>query len=104
MSDVSLGGGKGNAAPSKEEQKQKMIYLNIPSAIMMILDLGDSKNIKKYSEPIISNIKQSFTNKEIRKILCTMFGIKTAKKFKVQKPVEFEIVTGLFGDIWGLKK
>lgn len=104
MTDVSLGGGKTNAAPSKGEQKQKMIYLNIPTAVSMILDLGDSKNIKKYSDPIVANIKQSYSNKELRKVLCVMFGVKTARKFKALKPKEFEIVTGLFGDIWGLKK
>jgi hypothetical protein len=81
-----------------------MIYLNIPSAIMMILDLGDSQNIKKYSDPIVANIKQSFTNKELRKVLCQMFGVKSARKFEKLKPLEFKIVTGLFGDIWGLKK
>ena len=41
MADVSLGGG------SKEEslEKQKLIYLNIPTAILMLIDLKDSKNI-----------------------------------------------------------
>jgi len=104
MSDVSLGGGKKNAGATPEQQKQKMIYLDIPTAITMILELGDSKNIKKFSDPIVANIKQAFTNRELRKVLCLMFGVKTARKFKKLKPQEFEIVTGLFGDIWGLKK
>ena len=104
MTDVSLGGGgKKNAGATPEQQKQKMIYLDIPTAILMIIELGDSKNIKKFSEPIIASIKQSMTNKEIRKILCLMFGVKTARKFKKLKPQEFEIITGIFGDIWGLK-
>jgi len=103
MNDVSLGGAPKQQAPTGQE-KQKMIYLNIPTAISMIIELGDSKNIKKYSDPIVTNIKQSMTNKELRKILCLMFGVKTAKKFKKFKLQEFEIVTNLFGDIWGLKK
>ncbi len=100
MADVSLGGKKETTIP----EKQKMIYLNIPTAITLIIELGDSKNIKKYSDPIIASIKQSFSNRELRKVLCTMFGEKTARKFKVNKPEEFEILTKLFGDIWGLKK
>ena len=104
MTDVSLGGAKSKTAPLKGEQKQKMIYLDIPTAITMILELGDSKNIKKYADPIVANIKQSFPSKELRKVLCLMFGVKTARKFKKLKPKEFEIVTNLFGDIWGLKK
>ncbi len=103
MSDVSLGGAPKQQVPTGQ-QKQKMIYLNIPTAISMIIELGDSKNIKKYSDPIVSNIKQSMTNKQLRKILCLMFGVKTARKFKKLKPQEFEIITNLFGDIWGLKK
>jgi hypothetical protein len=104
MSDVSLGGAKKQKQVPENEIKQKMIYLNIPTAISLILELGDSKNIKKYSDPIVANIKQSLTNKEIKKILCTIFGVKTAKKFAKLKPKEFEIVTTLFGDVWGLKK
>jgi hypothetical protein len=104
MTDVSLGGGKKNAGATPEQQKQKMIYLDIPTAITMIIELGDSKNIKKYSDPIIANIKKSMNNKELKKILCLMFGVKTAKKFQKLKPQEFEIMTGTFGDIWGLKK
>jgi hypothetical protein len=103
MTEVSLGGGNKKASATPEQQKQKMIYLDIPTAIVMIIELGDSKNIKKFSDPIIANIKQSLTNKEIRKILCTMFGVKTARKFKKLKPQEFEIVTAIFGDVWGLK-
>ncbi len=104
MTDVSLGGGKKNTGATPEQQKQKMIYLDIPTAITMILELGDSKNIKKYADPIVSNIKQAFPSKQLRKVLCTMFGVKSARKFKKLKPQEFEIVTNLFGDIWGLKK
>lgn len=100
MSDVSLGGAKKEVTT----ESQKMIYLNIPSAIMLIIDLADSQNIKKYSEPIIQNIKQALSNKELRKILCEMFGMKTAKKFRDKKPVEFKFVTDMFGDIWGLNE
>jgi len=103
MNDVSLGGGPKQGTKT-ETTKQKMIYLDIPTAITMIIELGDSKNIKKYADPIITSMKQSLTNKELRKILCTMFGVPTAKKFKVLKPQEFEILTIMFGDIWGLKK
>ena len=103
MTDVSLGGGKTNTAPPEAgQQKEKMIYLNIPTAILMIIELGDSKNIKKFADPIIRNIKQSLTNREIRKILCAMFSVKTARKFKLNKPQEFEILTQMFGDVWGL--
>jgi len=97
MANVSLGG----APKPAGTETQKMIYLNIPSAIMMIIDLADSQNISKYSVPIIQNIKQSLSNKEIKKILCAMFGVKTAKKFRDQKPVEFKVITDIFGDIWG---
>ena len=102
MSNVSLGGQK-NVNVSKEQTKQKMIYLNIPTAIIMVLELGDSKNIKKYADPIISSIKQSLSNKELRKIICPIFGVKTARKFRKMKSQEFELVTKIFGDIWGLK-
>jgi hypothetical protein len=97
MADVSLGG-KQEATP----ETQKMIYLNIPTAIMMIIELGDSKNIKKYSDPMIDSIKKSTSNKELRKILCSIVGVKSAKKLKSLKPAEFQILTNLFGDIWGL--
>jgi len=104
MSDVSLGGSKPKTMKADEQTKQKMIYLNIPTALMMIIELGDSKNIKKYADPIIQSIKQSSNNKELRKLVCQMFGVPTAKKFKKFKPKEFEIMTTLIGDIWGLKK
>lgn len=100
MTDVSLGGAPKVATP----ETQKMIYLNIPSAIMMIIDLADSQNIAKYSVPIIQNIKQSISNKELRKILCGMFGIKSSRKFRDQKPNEFKVMTDIFGDIWGLNE
>jgi len=102
MADVSLGGGKKNTTEADGQQKQKMIYLNIPTAIIMLIELGDSKNIKKFADPIVANIKQALTHKEIRKILCEMFGVKTARKFKLNKPTEFEGLTKMFGDIWGL--
>lgn len=99
--NVSLGGKpKGDVVP----EKQKMIYLNVPTAISMIVELGDSKNIKKYADPIIASMKQSLTNKELSKILCGLFGVKTNKKFSKTKPVEFKMMTDIFGDIWGLKK
>ena len=97
MADVSLGG----KPVVPEQAKQKMIYLNIPTAISMIIELGDSKNIKKYSDPIIAEIKKSMSNKELRKLLCLLFGVKTAKKFKRLKPQEFQIVTNIFGNVWG---
>lgn len=99
MADVSLGGSKTNAVP----EKQKLIYIGIPSAILMIIELGDSKNIKKYADAIIGSIKQSISNKELRKILCEMFGVKSARKLKETKPKEFEILTNLFGNIWGIE-
>ncbi len=100
MADVSLGGAPKDA-PAPE--KQKLIYINIPTAVMMIIELGDSKNIKKYADPIIKTIKDSTPNRELKKILCLMFGVKTAKKFKRLKPQEFKIITNIFGDIWGLR-
>ena len=100
--DVSLGGKKSSG--DLTQSKQKMIYLNVPTAISMIIELGDSKNIKKYADPIIASMKQSLTNKELSKVLCTMFGVKTNKKFSKTKPNEFKMMTDIFGDIWGLKK
>jgi hypothetical protein len=99
MSDVSLGGSKKTeAAP----ETKKMIYLNIPTAIMMIIELADSQNIKKYSVPMIKSIKESVSNKELRKILCGIMGVKSARKLRDLKPAEFNVLTQLFGDVWGL--
>lgn len=97
MADVSLGG-----KPEATPETQKMIYLNIPTAIMMIIELGDSQNIKKYSEPMIDSIKKSISNKELRKILCSLMGVKSARKLRDLKPNEFRVLTILFGDVWGL--
>jgi len=99
MAEVSLGGKPKNEEPAKE----KMIYLNIPTAVLMIIELGDSKNIKKFADPIVKTIKDSMTNKELRKLLCQMFGVKTAKKFKKFKLQEFNVLTNIFGDVWGLR-
>ncbi len=98
MADVSLGGKKEPVG----EQPQKMIYIPIPAAIVMIIELADSKQIQKYSAPFVKTIKKSTTNKELSKILCQIFGVKTARKFKATKPKEFQAMTILFGDIWGL--
>lgn len=100
MADVSLGGG-GDKTPAPETKK--MIYLNIPTAVMMIIELGDSKNIKKYADPMLDSIKKSISNKELRKILCGIVGVKSARKLKDLKPREFDLLTQLFGDIWGLQ-
>ncbi len=98
MSDISLGGGSKEKVP----ETKKMIYLNIPTAILMILELGDSKNIKKYADPIIDSIKKSLTNKELSRVICGMFGVKSARKFKKLKPNEFTVMSNIFGNIWGL--
>lgn len=99
MSDVNLGGGN---KKSGEPQKQKLLYIGIPTAIQMIIELSDSKSIKKYSDPIVADLKKSFSNKELRKMICPLFGVKTSKKFKSTRPVQFERMTEIFGDIWGL--
>jgi hypothetical protein len=42
------------------------------------------------------------SNKDIRKILCAIMGVKSARKLRDMKPQEFKVLTMLFGDVWGL--
>ena len=104
MSDVNLGSSSQAPAIPKQE-KQKMIYMGIPSALLFITEARGFVSMKKYSDAMIQSIKGSLTPIEIRKTILLTFGVKTVKKMQRLKSKEFDIFTEVFGkEIWGLQE
>jgi len=103
MSDVNLGASSNKTVEPKQE-KQKMIYMNIPSGLLFIIESKGLDPMKKYSDAISQSIKQSLSNIEIRKTILQAFGVKTVKKMQRLKSKEYDIFTEVFGkEIWGLQ-
>ncbi len=104
MTEVNLGSSSNTPKNDPNQKKQKMIYMNIPSGLVFIIDAQGLETMKKYSDAIIKSIKDSLSNVEIRKTILQTFGVKTVKKMKRLKINEYNIFTKVFGiKIWGLQ-
>jgi len=101
MSNVDLGGsGGGNKGPAKE----RMIYMNLATTIVIMSLLKDNSEMgNNIVDALKNNITSSFTNKDIRKASCAAYGVKTSRKMKKERRKEFDIISSIFGEkIWGL--
>jgi len=95
---VDLGGTEKGAPP----QKQKMIYFGIPTTIAMMMDIYTYEPAKRYVDAMKQTLLSSVSLKELRKEICTMFGMKSMRKLKKQRENQAKILTAIFGDrIWG---
>jgi len=104
MANVDLGQDMNKGLPKTEEdlKKQKMIYMNIPTVTMLLLDIKDYANCRRYVKALVQSIRNSMSKRELRKELFKTFGVKTLKKMKALKPKEFELLKQVYGDdIWG---
>jgi hypothetical protein len=83
------------------QKKQKVIYLGIPTTIMLMIDIMDCPNCHKYIEALSKSIRSALTNKELRKEIFDMVGVRTVKKMRLLKMKEMALLTSLFDeDIW----
>jgi len=100
MGSVDLGGSGGS---NKTPAKEKMIYMNLTTTIIIMNLLQDTDDVgKEIVKALKANISQSFTNKEIRKAACSGYGVNTARKMKKLKREQFDGLSKIFGEsIWG---
>lgn len=97
MADVDLSG-----KPAEPEQKTKMIYLNIPTALVFIFDCWEYPKAQRFALAMKESIDSALTKKEIRKTILSLFGIKTVQKLKKAKHPAYKIFAEVFGpDLWG---
>jgi len=93
---------KGTPKTAEELQKQKMIYMNIPTVTMLMIDIKDYPNCRRYVKAFVQSIRNSMSKRELRKELFKTFGVKTLKKMQRLKPKELELLKEIYGDdIWG---
>ena len=102
MSNVDLGGSLNKTVP---QEKQKMIYMSIPTSLVFIADAMQFEPMQKYADAIAQSIKSSLTNVEIRKSILQVSGVKTVKKMQRLRKDHYDLFTKVFGEeIWGLQK
>lgn len=92
-----------NGSPTvQEEQKQKLIYFNIPTALVFINDCNEYPKAEKFINAMKQAILSSLTKKEIRQEILKIAGLKTVKKLRdLNRPV-YDMFGKVFGtDIWG---
>ena len=99
MSKVDLNGKKDEKVEKKEgkTEKQKLIYMNIPTALMFIMDNYECPNAGKYIGAISKSISSTIEPDELRDIIYTTFGRRSEKHMKEYNPKEYEILTDYFG-------
>jgi len=99
MSGVDLGG---NKQKSSEPKKEKMVYLNLPSVIMFMIELDGVDASEKYINAMVSSMTQACTHVEIKGIILNMFTIKNVETFMKFHKKEYDILTKRFGiSMWG---
>ena len=99
MADVDLGGTQKNA-PTPD--KQKMVFVSIPGVLGLMDEIyGRSDICDRYVAAFKDTIAQTLSNKELRKEIFRIYGVKTLKKLKRLKPAGYEKMTKIFGNIWG---
>ncbi|MCK5612623.1 hypothetical protein KAR91_62705 [Candidatus Pacearchaeota archaeon] len=97
MSTIDLGGAKSSGEP----EKQQMIYMSIPTTILLMVDIQAHPPAKQYVEALTESIKQAVPKKTIRKEIFSLFGVKTVKKMLATRPREYGVLTAIFGvEIW----
>ena len=97
MADVDLSG-----KPEDTVQKTKMIYLNIPTALVFIFDCWEYPKAQRFANAMKESIKSALTPKEIRKEILALFKIKTVQKLKKAKHPAYDLFAEVFGPgIWG---
>lgn len=97
MTDVDLGG----TIKAPPQQKSKVIYMNIPTTIMLMIDIMNCPNCQKYIDALSKSIMSSLTKKELRKEIFNMFGVRTVKKMQRIRKREMVLISSIFGeDIW----
>jgi len=103
MGDINLGASS-NKVVDPKQIKQKMIYMNIPTGLVFVIESRGLASMKKYADAITQSIKTSLSNVEIRKTILQTFGVKTVKKMRRLKENEYDVFTEAFGkEIWGLQ-
>lgn len=99
MGDVDLGGTKKNVATP---DKQKMVFVSIPGILGLMDEIYKRSDIcNRYVAAFKDTISQTLSNKELRKEIYKIYGVKTLKKLKRLKPEGYEKMTEIFGNIWG---
>jgi len=89
--------------PEETTQKTKMIYLNIPTALIFIFDCWEYPKAQRYANAMKESITGALTKKEIRKEILTLFKLRTVQKLKKAKHPAYDLFAEVFGpDIWGL--
>jgi len=98
MGNVELGGTK---KVKSSQEKQKVIYLGIPTTNMFMIDIMNCPNCHKYIEAFSKTIRSALTNKELRKEIFDMVGVRTVKKMRLLKMKEMALLTSIFDEgIW----
>ena len=97
MVDIELGGSKGVEQP----KKQKVVYITIPATIMLLLDIKNYPNCKRYVDSLSQNILNSLTKEEIKKEIFNLFNVKNERQLEKRYAIIKTELTHIFGDIWG---
>ncbi len=92
----------GSAKSSQEPKKVKAITVTIPGMILVLVALSDQAEKNKVLIDSLKKGMEALTKKEIRKAAFQAYGVKTPKKMKRLKEVEYNILSNIFGEaIWG---
>ncbi len=87
----------GRSVRKAEEKTNKLVFMNIKTTIMLILDIHDIPRCSKYVKSFSDSIIKSLSQREVRKEILELFGIRSLKKLEKQKPEETKILRKIFG-------
>ena len=100
MSNIDLGGS--SPIQQADQIKERMIYLNIPTALMIILDCSEYPKAKKYTTAMLQSLNATLSRVDLRKEILRTCGVKSSGKLKKLNRDMYDKFSKLFGKgIWG---
>ena len=96
MSNIDLSG-----KLEEVNEKTKLLYLNIPTALIFIYECWEYPKARKFAETMKMTILKSLSKKELRKEILILAKVKSVKKLKTLRPPVYDLFTEVFGnEIW----
>ena len=84
----------------EEPKKQKMIFLNIKTALTFMIDLYDTEKARKYIVPMAKSMITSVDQKEVKQSVFELFDVKDVLDMRRKHEAEYTILVAIFGMVY----